>query len=111
MEATLTSKAQITLPKALRELLSLATGDKIEFVAMPDGSARLSRVGAGPGAGARSFGALRGIGGQPPSAAPSEADVQAAVGQMLAQDDARIRADYAPPLTPAQKPTRAGAKK
>jgi antitoxin PrlF len=31
-EATLTSKSQITVPKAVREALGLAPGDKIQFV-------------------------------------------------------------------------------
>ena len=32
MEATITSKGQVTLPKALREALNLSTGDKLCFV-------------------------------------------------------------------------------
>ena len=32
MQATITSKGQITLPKTLRDQLQLQTGDKIEFV-------------------------------------------------------------------------------
>jgi antitoxin PrlF len=31
-EATLTSKSQITVPKAVREALGLSPGDKIQFV-------------------------------------------------------------------------------
>lgn len=32
MQATLTSKGQLTLPKALREKLSLSAGDRLEFI-------------------------------------------------------------------------------
>ena len=32
MEATITSKGQVTLPKDLREALNLSTGDKLCFV-------------------------------------------------------------------------------
>lgn len=32
MHATLTSKGQVTLPKALREKLSLSAGDRVEFI-------------------------------------------------------------------------------
>jgi AbrB family looped-hinge helix DNA binding protein len=39
--ATLTSKGQTTIPKAIRERLALKPGDRIEFVALPDGSVRL----------------------------------------------------------------------
>lgn len=37
MEVTLTTKGQITLPKALRTALHLKTGDKIVFEALGDG--------------------------------------------------------------------------
>jgi len=30
-EATLTSKGQITIPKAVRKLLGISTGDKVDF--------------------------------------------------------------------------------
>jgi len=32
VQATITSKGQITLPKKLRDALSLSVGDKVEFV-------------------------------------------------------------------------------
>jgi len=35
--ATITSKGQITLPKEVREALGVGTGDRVEFVAEPDG--------------------------------------------------------------------------
>jgi AbrB family looped-hinge helix DNA binding protein len=36
--ATLTSKGQLTLPKAIRHLLRLSTGDRVDFVVKDDGS-------------------------------------------------------------------------
>ena len=39
--ATLTSKAQITIPLRVREHLRLRTGDQIDFVLGPDGSVTL----------------------------------------------------------------------
>lgn len=41
MHATLTSKGQVTLPKALREALQLSAGDRIEFVIGEDNVTRL----------------------------------------------------------------------
>lgn len=38
MEVTLTTKGQITLPKALRDALHLKTGDKIIFEEQNNGS-------------------------------------------------------------------------
>ncbi|NBC49457.1 MAG: AbrB/MazE/SpoVT family DNA-binding domain-containing protein [Gammaproteobacteria bacterium] len=32
MQATITSKGQITLPKALRDRLQLAPGDRVDFI-------------------------------------------------------------------------------
>jgi AbrB family looped-hinge helix DNA binding protein len=36
--ATLTSKGQLTLPKAIRDLLRLAAGDRVDFIVKDDGS-------------------------------------------------------------------------
>ena len=37
-ESTLTSKGQITIPKAVREALHLEAGDKVYFDVRPDGT-------------------------------------------------------------------------
>lgn len=44
MEATLTSKGQITIPKPVRDALRLRTGDRVEFVLEADGTVRLHAV-------------------------------------------------------------------
>lgn len=41
MEATLTSKGQVTIPKAVRDTLRLHVGDRLEFLLDPDGSVRI----------------------------------------------------------------------
>jgi AbrB family looped-hinge helix DNA binding protein len=38
---TLTSKGQITLPKAIREHLRVGTGDAIDFIVSADGEVRV----------------------------------------------------------------------
>ncbi len=44
MLAKLTSKGQLTLPKALRERLHLREGDRVEFVVHDDGGVELIPV-------------------------------------------------------------------
>jgi len=39
--ATLTSKGQLTLPKAIRDLLQLGAGDRVDFVVSDDGTVML----------------------------------------------------------------------
>lgn len=41
MHTTLTTKGQVTLPKALRDKLQLSAGDRIEFIVDEDNAARL----------------------------------------------------------------------
>ena len=41
MRATITSKGQITLPKALRDELHLEPGDRVEFIVEVDGGVRM----------------------------------------------------------------------
>ncbi len=41
MQATVTSKGQITIPKDLREKLSLSAGDRVEFIFEDDQTVRL----------------------------------------------------------------------
>jgi antitoxin PrlF len=36
-DATLTSKGQMTIPKAIRESLGMKAGDRMTFTLMPDG--------------------------------------------------------------------------
>ena len=36
--ATVTSKGQLTLPKAIRDLLRLAAGDRVDFIVKDDGT-------------------------------------------------------------------------
>ena len=36
--ATITSKGQLTLPKAIRDLLRVGAGDRVEFVVKDDGT-------------------------------------------------------------------------
>ena len=44
MQATITSKGQITVPKSIRDRLHLKPGDKIDFVLEEDGGLRVTPV-------------------------------------------------------------------
>ena len=41
MEATLTSKGQVTIPKAVRDALHLRSGDRLDFILEVDGTVRV----------------------------------------------------------------------
>lgn len=45
MSYTLTTKSQVTLPKAIRDHLKVAPGDAVEFRIVADGSVRVLPVG------------------------------------------------------------------
>ena len=42
--ATLTNKGQVTIPKSVRELLGIHSGDKLEFVVIENGKAYIKPV-------------------------------------------------------------------
>lgn len=44
MQATMTSKGQVTFPKPIRDKLRLRPGDKIEFMLVEDGSLLVTPV-------------------------------------------------------------------
>lgn len=84
MLATITSKGQITLPKKIREQLSLVVGSKLDFSIEADGSLRVRPLRRGA---ADLFGLLH----DPDRAASTVEQMNEAVGQYLAEDDERIR--------------------
>ena len=48
VEAKLTSKGQLTIPKLIRERLGIRPGDEVEFVEETDGYLMKKRVGISP---------------------------------------------------------------
>ena len=44
MQATMTSKGQVTFPKPIRDKLRLRPGDKVDFMLEEDGSLRVTPV-------------------------------------------------------------------
>ena len=46
MQATITSKGQVTVPKPVRDRLHLRAGDRIDFVLEDDGCVRVTPVNA-----------------------------------------------------------------
>lgn len=76
MQATLSSKSQITLPKALQQWLGLQKGDKLQFV-LEEGGARVQKVSS------TSFESLLGLLPQPAKAHTVEA-MNEAIGAVLA---------------------------
>ena len=84
--AALTSKGQITIPIQVREDLGLKTGDRVSFIKGQNGEYILK-------AKTRSIMDLEGIfkWNGPPITIK---EMDEAVGQYLAEDDARIKAEY-----------------
>jgi antitoxin PrlF len=81
----LTSKGQITLPKAVREALRLHAGDRVDFVLAPDGHIELRRVG---GLVRELLGAFPGADSEPFTDARN---LNSEFHESLAADDERIR--------------------
>ena len=60
MSTTLTSKGQVTIPKQIRDALSLAPGCSVDFAVNRDGEVVIHKVGAVPGRQPDRFEAARG---------------------------------------------------
>jgi antitoxin PrlF len=79
--ASLTSKGQITVPKAIRERLKVATGDRLDFVIEDD------RVVVR--AGTRDLRSLQGLLRRPGQKAVSIEDMNAAIAKFHARQNIR----------------------
>jgi len=82
--ATLTSKGQLTLPKAIREQVGAQTGDRLDVSVSEDGTIHLRRMG----------GTIRELGGilrRPGQRPVSIREMDESIAEFLAADDERIR--------------------
>ena len=79
----LTQKGQVTIPKAVRQLLGVQTGDEVEFV-VRGGRVELQRAARGHQS---AYGLLRAAGAEPCKAGEEEE----ALMEALLEDDNRIR--------------------
>lgn len=84
MEATLTSKGQMTLPSAVRARLGLEAGDRLQVTLQDDDTVVLKRVPSAPAK------ALRGLLPRPPRALSVE-EMDAGIASYLAGKHARGR--------------------
>ena len=92
MLTTITSKGQLTLPKAIRDQLGLVAGSKLDFIIEADGSLHVRPLRRGA---ADLFGLLH----DPDRAVTTVEQMNDAVGQYLAADDKRIRGSAGTPTT------------
>ncbi|MDP1605518.1 MAG: AbrB/MazE/SpoVT family DNA-binding domain-containing protein [Rhodocyclaceae bacterium] len=99
MLTTLTSKGQLTLPKEIREKLGLVSGSKLDFTIETDGSLRVRSLHRGA---ADLFGLLH----DQKRRASSVEQMNAAMGQHLAELDARCSTAATPATTPPTTITR-----
>ena len=83
MVVTLTSKGQLTLPKAIRDELKLDAGSKLDFKLRPDGSLTIRVLN-------RSAQSLFGMLRRPGMKAASLDEMHRARDAYLAEDDQRI---------------------
>jgi antitoxin PrlF len=87
LKSTLTSKGQVTIPKEVRDILGLKMGDRLMFKIEGDGKLVVQRV--EKGSLDELFGMLRHLAeGRPPV---TDEEMNEAIAQHLAEDDARIR--------------------
>ena len=82
--STLTTKGQITLPKEVRDLLHLQSGDTVDFVLAADGRVEVRKAGQRV---EEVFGMLY----QPGTAAVGDRTTDDDLGQMLADENDRTR--------------------
>jgi len=82
--ATLTSKGQITLPKAVRDHLHLGNGDRLDFVILGNGEVQVKPVSG-------SYRELLGMLRRPGRPSPSEEAIDQELTRLLGEDDERIR--------------------
>lgn len=88
MIATLTSKGQLTLPKAIREQLKLDTGAKLDVSVASDGTLRMRAL-------TKSADDLFGLLKRPGRKPPSVARIDQQVGDFLAAKHEGIRKETA----------------
>ncbi len=91
-EAKMTSKGQLTVPAPVRDFFSLKPGDIVDFYI--DEESRSARIRARNRSVSELFGALNSFvaAGAPPLA---QEDIDHAIGDHLAEEDARIMREYA----------------
>jgi antitoxin PrlF len=61
MEHVLTSKCQVTIPKAMREFIGVSAGDAVVFEPLADGRLAISPARTAAQSGSNPFAAFRGI--------------------------------------------------
>lgn len=87
-QSKVTAKGQTTIPLEVREHLKLKAGDRLVYVLDVEGGVRLFTKN-------RPISALAGILGAPPAGAGSTiVEMDEAVGDLLAEDDDRIRREW-----------------
>ncbi len=82
--ATVTSEGQVTIPKQVRDRLGVHQGDCIEFIVDPAGSVSLRPM-------RRSVRELAGFLHRPDAEKVTQAEMDASVLELIAEDDQRIR--------------------
>lgn len=81
---TLTSKGQLTLPREIRKHLKVGTGDRLDFVIHPDGTVGVQPL-------KRDVRELRGIFHRPGAKPLTIKEMDDAIAEHLAEEDARVR--------------------